>query len=555
MATAHRLVLQLIPTGTPLKAGIVGQSYLARLRSLGEDNAPLASTGPSLTAERPDLSLVTLAAGDWSANGTGVWEANFVADAPGEWTIRAAASGPVPAAAGATLLVDRGLPPGDAWPGWVAVANSAAVAAASALVAQAAAQAAAATIPVLNDRVSGRRLSDTDRWPMIRATPAWGFGATGALEEAPIDTLRWEFDPATLAPLGPAFAGTRTNACVNARLEGASVGVIGSGGALPTGQTVSGAGVTVSVVSVTALPAGHNRVGVRYQAASAPASIVHTIPCSGSLSVGGTLAASMFCRVAGGSLANITAFQFGTNGVVAAAPVISTTRQRLITARIFASGGAASWTARLACTAGQPVDITIEYDLPSAELDALFPSAPILPPAGTPGASTRAQGNVSIPVQQLGQRWSRRQGVLIVDWNSQPGAFTSAADADWFGLISWGDGTANERLGLLVSPAHTAVQARVTAGGAVQTASAVTIAAPAAGVTTRAAVAWDLDAGFLQVAARGVAGNQVALTALPIPGLLMPGRFGASNPHFGGLPGLDLRPAAVFGTALAALTA
>ena len=122
------------------------------------------------------------------------------------------------------------------------------------------------------------------------------------------------------------------------------------------------------------------------------------------------------------------------------------------------------------------------------------------------------------------------------------------------GLISWGDTTADNRMGLLINPAHTSVEARSTAGGVVQTASAVTITAPAAGATTRAALAWDLDAGFIQVAARGVAGSKVACTALPVPGFVMPGRYATSNPLFGRIQGYDVRPAALFDASLAALT-
>jgi hypothetical protein len=236
-------------------------------------------------------------------------------------------------------------------------------------------------------------------------------------------------------------------------------------------------------------------------------------------------------------------------------PQISTAPQRLQTVRVGAGSPVASgW--RYDCTAGSAIDITITYVLPQQENAAAanFASAPIVPPTGAPAASARAQGSVSIPVQQLGARWNCRQGILILDWNSQPGPFTSAADADWFGLISWGDTTANERLGLLLNPAHTRIEARCTAGGAVQTASAVTITAPAAGVTTRAAVAWDLDAGFLQAAARGLAGSKVALTALPIQGFIMPGRYATSNPLFGRTRDAEIRPAALFDAALAALT-
>lgn len=425
------------------------------------------------------------------------------------------------------------------------------------IAASSSAAAAAASVPATADRTVGRRVSDTTAWSFTRSTPAWGFGVTGALEETAIDTLRWEFDPKTLAPFGPAFAGARTNVLTNPRFEGGTraVGVIGSGGVYPTGVTFTGAGVTQEILSFGTYLGAPSMV-LRLSAASA---VNFVINFAGTITApsGEFVTSSGFIWVSGGLMANIsTSFfsQSGGGGSQVTVPQLTTTPAMLVTHRTSAG---AAFTCGFRCNTTGAFDVTITFVLPQMVngVSARFVSAPILPPIGTPGVSTRAQGNVSTPVQQLGQRWNRRQGVLIVDWNSQPGPFTSAADADWFGLISWGDGTANERLGILVSPAHTTVQARVTAGGAVQTDSSVTITAPGAGVTTRAAVAWDLDAGFLQVAARGVAGSQVALTALPIPGFLMPGRFGASNPHFGGLPGLDVRPAALFGAALAALTA
>jgi hypothetical protein len=213
----------------------------------------------------------------------------------------------------------------------------------------------------------------------------------------------------------------------------------------------------------------------------------------------------------------------------------------------------ATMSLRLNFTNGVVYSETIRIALPQFR-QVPFMDAPILPPIGSPGAATRAQGSVTLPVQQFGTRWNRRQGILIVDWSSQPGPFTSSSDSDWFGLASWGDTSADNRLGILVNPAHTSVEARCTAGGAVQTASSRAISAPAAGQSTRAAVAWDLDAGFLQVAARGSAGSKVALTALPVPGFLMPGRYATSNPLFGNIQGLDLRPGALFDASLAALT-
>jgi len=168
------------------------------------------------------------------------------------------------------------------------------------------------------------------------------------------------------------------------------------------------------------------------------------------------------------------------------------------------------------------------------------------------GSAAAAAAIVSA-VADLGTRWNYRSGVIIADWSSAPGAFTSTVDADWFGICSWGDLTANERMGIVVNPAHSSVEARIAQGGAAGTPSIVFMSAPAAGSTIRTAIAWDRDLSFLQVAARGTAGTKVALASLPAPGWIMPGRYATSHPLFGGMSGLEIRPAAQFDAALAAL--
>ena len=414
------------------------------------------------------------------------------------------------------------------------------------------AQAAAASVPATADRTVGRRLNDTAIWSVIRATPAWGFGVTGSLEETPVDTLRWEYGPVTLAPLGAAFAGQGVNIFPNPHSLGLVPGVLGSGGALPTGWFASNANGITSVASASEAGmvgfdltiTGNGVISPRYEFRADVASST-------------TCALSFFARVVSGNANNFFLRGVTGPGNVVSPNVIGPRSATLTRMGVVHATGAADTNMRMDLfTPVAPANgeiIVIRVLCPQLVVRR-FIEAPILPPVGTLGVSTRAQGLVDIPVQQLGARWNLRQGVLIVDWNSQPGPFTSAADADWFGLISWGDRAANERMGILINPAHTALEARVTAGGVAQTASSATIAAPSAGVTTRAAVAWDLDAGFLQVAGRGVAGSRVALTALPIPGWIMPGRFATTNPLFGRIQGLEVRPAALFDAALAALT-
>ncbi|MDB5415303.1 MAG: 49, APCd hypothetical protein [Rubritepida sp.] len=425
------------------------------------------------------------------------------------------------------------------------------------------AAAAAASVPATADRTVGRRLNDTDIWAMSRSTKTWGFGVTGSLEETPVDTLRWEFNPATLAPLGPQFAGLRVNTIRNPLLEGA---VPGSPGTNPTNMSLAlGAtsGVNVSIAGVGTLANGMKYVDVAMAGlATATVTLLMTLEQGGLIAAALGEVWSMAASVAltAGNPANVSVqptfrSNVGGTGLVGGAYTLTATLARFPFTGTLAQAGTTSIipVLRVTYASGVTAAETLRIALPDLE-KAPFSSAPKPAQTGVPAATTRAQGTVDIAVAQLGTRWNRRQGIIIVDWASQPGPFTSAVDADWFGLCSWGDKTANERLGLLINPAHTSVEARITAGGVVQAAASRALTAPAASVITRAAVAWDLDAGKLQVAARGAAGAQVALTALPVPGWIMPGRFGTSHPLFGTISGVEIRPAALFDAALAALT-
>lgn len=445
------------------------------------------------------------------------------------------------------------------------VAANTGLVAADRVAALAAAQAAAATIPILGDRTVGRRPGDTATWSMIRATPAWGFGPDGALVETPVDTLRWEFDPVTRAPLGVAFAGARTNVWGNPLGVGAVAGSPGTrptlSGTIPTGVTMEQLGP----MTVNGIPGWAFRlVGVP----STTAAQAWALGGQNNCNVGDLIQTAGWFAMLAGSMANVSFLNLRGHGGSDAGLTLATGGSPLTATPQFFRR---PWTATTGTgiqpvlrwqfqNTTDPVDISIFVGAGQQRIAAPFLDAPIFPAAGTTGSSTRAQGNVSQPVQQFGTRWNYRQGLILLDWNSAPGPFTSALDADWFGLISWGDTTADNRMGLLINPAHTSIEARMTSGGAVQAPSAVTIPAPAAGATTRALLAWNLDAvspgnGFMQVCARGVAGTKVPITTLPTPGFLMLGRFGTSNPGFIGLPGFDLRPVALFDGEAAALTA
>jgi hypothetical protein len=411
----------------------------------------------------------------------------------------------------------------------------------------------AALVPLAADRLVGRDLADTAIWPMVRATPAWGIGPTGDLVETPVDTVRWEFDPVSLAPLGVAFAPSRTNVNANPRCEGA---VAGTPGTRPTGWgSIPSAAPSVECLG----PMTRRGVpGVGYRFSGVPtgtAAQVWTLNTA-AITSGQRVAVSVFLELLAGSTTNCTSFLIRADGALSGASAPLGAFQRIGTAQVVSASSSALQLRWNYLDTVTPVDFTIFIGAPQHEINVPFVSAPILPPVGTPGASTRAQGTVDIPVRLLGARYNRRAGTIIVDWNSQPGAFTSAADGDFMGLVSLGDTGADEVMGMLINPAHTSVVFRRTVGGVAQTTASINgVTPPAAGQTIRCAFAWDIDAGLMQVAARGVAGTQLTgQTSIPIITHIMPGRFSTSRPLFGQIAGIEIRPAAVFGAPLAALT-
>lgn len=435
--------------------------------------------------------------------------------------------------------------------------------------AAASAAAAAGLVGLMADRIVGTRLSNPAIWNVTRATTAYVRNAAGVLVPVPADMAAWDFDRITLAHKGIAFAGAATNLVLNPRADGGTPGVIGSGGVLPPNLTLSTAlpsGLQLQYVGAGTLSTGEPYYDLRWfgTPASSEFTRAQALISSGvAFTTGDPFISRIGYALVAGSLNGFTGYSARLNGpsgtiTGGAAPTPTGTVQYvapIVTVSNASGSTPSSWGVQplFSFSAGAAIDATFRFVMPICMKRPFIGSAP-LPPPGSPGAATEAQTSADILVEKLGAAWAYRQGTIIVEWNSRPGPFTSASDADWFGLVSWGDQSANERLGILVNPAHTSVEARVTAGGVVQAAASRAMSAPTAGQTIRCAVSWDLDAGKMQVAARGAAGAQVALGVLPVPGFVMPGRFGPTHPGFICIAGIECRPAATFDAALAALT-
>jgi len=211
------------------------------------------------------------------------------------------------------------------------------------------------------------------------------------------------------------IGGQRTNRYTNPRFEGATAGVVGSGGVLPTGCSVTTAlGLATEVVSVTK----SSGVDVlRLRISGTPSSTgTYTLALT---SASGVTAAqneeitlSVLAALSAGATTNFGIMRFRgeerTGGVVTVNTADIRTLLTSSLQRFSGTGtlGTAGTTGlRLLFQAGvtisAAVDITLNIGWPQIE-QAPFASNPILPAVGTPAASTRGADLVSATLSSLG---------------------------------------------------------------------------------------------------------------------------------------------------------
>lgn len=249
-----------------------------------------------------------------------------------------------------------------------------------------------------------------------RSSPATYFGADGILREAGPDVLPVEWlDGQTPAWLIEPVA--RTNEIRNPRCEGAVVGVVGSGGSLPTHWTSFGAGLTIEVTG-TDTEDGLPFVDVRLY--GTPTSTTGAlIGLDGgnhaSAAAGQAWTGSLFARLVGGDLSGVSMVQIemserdaGGGAVqthrgtitVTGLPRLSVARHSYTATLAGATTAAVRALLRVSVTQGVPVDLTLRIAGPQLERGA-YPTSLILPPVGAPAASTRAAETMYLDLPAL----------------------------------------------------------------------------------------------------------------------------------------------------------
>lgn len=182
----------------------------------------------------------------------------------------------------------------------------------------------------------------------------------------------------------------RTNSLRNGQAEGATVGVIGSGGALPTNWGVNvAAGLTTEVLA-TGTRNGFNFV--RIKISGTPSSSPYSINFEGATQITAATAetwtGSFYAALVGGSLANVSAITSRIQELTAAGANLIDTAGSDISANLTSSlrrfnqirtltdatTGRVRNGFRLALSVGLAVDLTVELAAPQLELGAFATS-------------------------------------------------------------------------------------------------------------------------------------------------------------------------------------
>jgi hypothetical protein len=431
----------------------------------------------------------------------------------------------------------------------------------------AAASASATANGAIGSSVVGIPLGNPAGWVFSRASIRSGFDVLGNVEDVQAQQAQAGFSRTTGAPLGVLVNRQRTNLIRNSRGLGfsAATGITGAVNAanIPTNWrwATRTAGVTLDVSPCTFKGMSGYRIryygsitGTGAETIGFDARNVLPVPPSGPIS------SRFFGRLVAGSIPAGATPQHRLIQTLATAATLDSLSTitldgtlREYERRIVAASNAAFAAPefRIAWASNTVMDLTVELYFPGMQTRP-FIGALTLPASGVVASATVEQDQITVPAGVLGTQLSQTQGTFVATL-STVGAFTSTDPLDWLGVASFGDGTTNNMLGLAINPAHTSVEARLTTNGVANASAAVAMTAPAAETTFKVAIAW--NAAQIQAAARGAASAKIPVT-VGLPAILqaMIGRLATTNGMSGAFTNLDLRPGAVFDSALSALT-
>jgi hypothetical protein len=308
--------------------------------------------------------------------------------------------------------------------------------------------------PTFSRDFAGEKTLNNGTGPAItftRASNATFFDANGTLQTAANDTPR--FDHSGGSSWGLLIEESRTNSLRNSQAGGATVGVIGSGGVLPT-NWVAGAvtGVSREIVG-TGTVNGLNYVDIRFYGTRSGGSI-NTINISAEpvtqivASSGQTWTGSAHVAVVGGSLSNITDFSLtvagrtntgsGISGESAATVItISSQLSRYTATRTLVSASVERvhlWAIGQVAD-GATIDVTFRVAAPQLEQGA-FATSYI--PTTTAAATRAADSAVVTPIASF---YNQTEGTLFAELTTQGSLLASR-------YLQFDDGTDENRITL-----------------------------------------------------------------------------------------------------------
>lgn len=240
-----------------------------------------------------------------------------------------------------------------------------------------------------------------------RSTSAWYWNSAGVLTEALPFKARIGYNPSDLTLLGVLREVARTNYVRNPRLLGATTGVLGSGGALPTGWSATTMAGLTSTVTAGVTEDGMQCVDIQLSGTpSSGGTFIFTLDSSvmvAPAAVGQTWCQSIFWRLTAGSLTGVSSPRFtmsennsGGTSLRSVNPGLTVpTGAALRTQRVYgtitctqALTAFVSADLRLTIAAGVAVNCTLRFAIPQLERGS-GPTTPIMPADGTVATSTR----------------------------------------------------------------------------------------------------------------------------------------------------------------------
>jgi len=281
--------------------------------------------------------------------------------------------------------------------------------------------------PTLNLNFIGSASLDS-RITFTRASSATYFDSTGALQTASNDVARLDCNPSTLAPRGLLIEEQRTNSIRNNSAGGATVGVIGSGGVLPTNWVVNSAasGVTREVVG-TGTENGISYVDLRFSGTpttTGALSIQQETNNTISGSNGQSWTYSVWVKREAGSYSNLSApvlyhdeysstpsFLAGSTTSLSAP---STTLTRATGTRTNTNASTAFVIAgyrMFVTTANIAIDITVRIGFPQLEQGAFVTS--VIPTTGS--SATRNADAASMTGTNFSSWYNATEGTLFAE--------------------------------------------------------------------------------------------------------------------------------------------